>query len=49
MSPSETILRRILARTDKPGRVRRFLIAVIFPEFHDILGDLHDLCDHLKL
>lgn len=49
MSPAETILRRILARTDRPGRIRRLLIAFIFPEFHDILGDLSELSDHLKL
>lgn len=49
MSRTETILRRILERTKKPGSIRCFLIALIFPEFHDIMGDLADLCEEHKL
>ena len=39
---------KILRRTEKPGIIRTFLIALIFPEFSDICGDLADLCRMFK-
>jgi hypothetical protein len=41
-------MRVILKLTQRPGRIRAFLIGLIFPEFGDICGELANLCRMFK-